>query len=370
MLSYLKRNPRLVLLVVIFTLAFKISLFVFVYPSSGVHESTGEPLPDSLSMAGVFGVEEELKNDPRGPARELLVTEYGALAVFDDGVALWGTKPVAEVWSFHGLEGPVAAGVTVDGAQIVLAVDGRGLFSGSTRWMVLDGVTGQLVAEHRAQESPSDLVSLLTDDARLVLSEDDRVTARALKDDQELWSLGLRKECGDPEIQAVGGTVVMVAACGDEIHLTGLAAESGQKKWEHRWPGVVVPELLPLTPRTVPGGPEDPVERIVRGELADGYVMFGRGEVFDRARGQEYLPPQTELDKAPAYVVLIEDLQDADARLVLQSAHVMLEEGLIDLEKLEEECLLVDGRLPMSVHDWGGDPRMMVADLDAVLSKA
>ncbi|WP_285729950.1 hypothetical protein [Nocardiopsis sp. ATB16-24] len=366
----MKRNLLLVLPVVIFALVLKVYLFIFVYPSSGSHESTGETLLYSLSMAGVLDAKEELKDDPRGPVRELLVTEYGALAVFDDGVALWGTKPVAEVWSFHGLEGPVAAGVTADGAQIVLAADGGGLLSGSTRWMVLDGVTGQLVAEHRAQESPSDLVSLLTNDARLLLSEKGQVTARGLKDDQELWSMGPWEECGEPEIQAVGDTVAIVAACGDEIRLTGLAAESGQKKWEYRWPGAVVPELLLLTPRTVPGGADDPVERLVRGDLADGYVMFGRGEVFDRARGQEYLPPQTEMEKAPAYVVLIEDLQDADARLVLQSAHVMLEEGLIDLEELEEESLLVDGQLPISVHDWGGDPRMMVADLNTLLSEA
>ncbi|MCP3014439.1 PQQ-like beta-propeller repeat protein [Nocardiopsis dassonvillei] len=334
----------------------------------GRHETTGEELPSSLSLAAVAEVEENLEEDPRGPARDLLTTEQGVLAVFDDGVALFGTDPVAEVWSLRDLGGPVAAGVTADGDQIVLAQEGPGPFSGRTRWAVLAEATGQVVAEEWAQGSPDELVALLATDSRLVLDEDGRVTARALEDDRELWSLEPQQSCGKPEVRIVGDTVAMTSLCGGEVRLSGVSAETGETEWEHTWPGDALPDMHILTPRTVPGDQADPVERIVRGDLADGYVLFGRGEVFDRARAQEYLPPQADPDEVPAHVVLVEDLQDTEARLVLQAGHVFLEEGLVDEEELDEAGLLVDGRLPVSPQEWGGDPRMMIDDLDALLS--
>ncbi|WP_435110838.1 hypothetical protein [Nocardiopsis synnemataformans] len=334
----------------------------------GRHESTGEELPSSLSLAAVAEVEESLEEDSRGPLEELLTTEHGVLAVFDDGVALFGTDPVIEVWSLRDLGGPVAAGVTADGGQVVLAQEGAGPFSGRTRWAVLDEATGQTVADHWAQESPDELVAHLATDSRLVLAEGGRVTARALEDDRELWSLEPSQTCEEPEVKVVGGTVTMASLCGDEVRLSGVSAETGEPVWEHTWPGNALPDMHILTPRTVPGGQEDPVERIVRGDLAGGYVLFGQGEVFDRARAREYLPPQADPDEALAHVVLVEDLQDADARLVLQAGHVFLEEGLVDEEELDEVGLLVDGQLPVSTQEWDGDPRMMIDDLDALLA--
>ncbi|NKZ00254.1 hypothetical protein [Nocardiopsis alborubida] len=334
----------------------------------GRYESTGEELPSSLSLAAAAEVEENLAEDPRGPVSDLLTTERGVLAVFDDGVALFGTDPVTEVWSLQDLGGPVSAGVTADGSEIVLAQEGQGPFSGHTRWAVLAEATGQVISEDWAQESPDELVALLATDSRLVLGENGRVTARALEDDRELWSLEPQQSCGKSEVKVIGDTVATVSLCGGEVRLSGVSAETGETEWERTWSGDALPDMHLLTPRTVPGGRSDPVERIVRGDLADGYVLFGRGEVFDRARAQEYLPPQTDLDEVPAHVVLVEDLQDADARLVLQAGHVFLEEGLIDREELDEAGLLVDGRLPLSPQEWEGDPRMMIDDLDAVLS--
>jgi hypothetical protein len=334
----------------------------------GRHESTGEELPSSLSSAAVGEVEESLEGDSRGPVGEFLITEHGVLAVFDDGVALFGTDPVAEVWSLRDLGGPVAAGITADGGRVVLAQEGPGLLSGRTRWAVLDEATGRIVAEHWAQESPDELVALLATGSRLVLAESGRVTARTLQDDRELWSLEPSQACEEHEVQVLEGTVTIASACGDEVRLSGVSSETGETEWEHTWPGNTLPDMHLLTPRTIPGGPEDPVERIVRGDLADGYVLFGRGEVFDRARAREYLPPQADPDEAPAHVVLVENLQDADARLVLQAGHVFLEEGLVDREELDEAGLLIDGGLPVSPQEWDGDPRMMVDELAALLS--
>ncbi|MCK9870896.1 PQQ-binding-like beta-propeller repeat protein [Nocardiopsis dassonvillei] len=337
-------------------------------PFPGRHETTGEELPSSLSLASAAEVEESLHEDPRGPVRELLTTEQGVLAVFDDDVALFGTDPVTEVWSLQDLGGPVSAGVTADGSQIVLAQEGPGPLSGHTRWAVLTEATGQVVSEDWAQESPDELVALLAADSRLVMGENGRVAARALEDGRELWSLEPQQSCGKPRIKVVGDTVAMASLCGGGVRLSGVSAETGEMEWEHTWSGDALPDMHLLTPRTVPGGQSDPVERIVRGDLADGYVLFGRGEVFDRARAQEYLPPQTDLDEAPAHVVLVEDFQDADARLVLQAGHVFLEEGLIGREELDEAGLLVNGRLPLSPQEWDGDPRMMIDDLNAALS--
>ncbi|GAA1437923.1 hypothetical protein GCM10009602_04770 [Nocardiopsis tropica] len=335
----------------------------------GTHETTGADLPHALSFTGVAEVEAHLETDRRGPTHELLTTENGVLAVFDEGVALFGTDPVAEIWNRTGLDGPVAAGITADGKRAVLAHAGSGWFRG-TRWSLLDVETGENIASHRADEPPPALVASLTADARLASPGDGRVEARSLEGDDVLWSYAPEDACDGAVSRVVGETLAVVAVCGDRVHLVGLEATTGEPVWEHSWPGTVLPEMHPLTPWTVPGGPADPVERIVRGEMADGYVLFGRGAVFDRGQAQEFLPPQAAPGEAPAHVVLLEDLQDADARLMLQAGHVMVEDGLVGLDELDREGLLVDGDLPMSAQEWDGDPRILLGALQAVLADA
>lgn len=365
------KRPLMFLASAVF-LALVLMAFAFGLPGSfpGSHASTGEELPTSFSFVGASQVEEKMEEERRGPVRDILVTGHGVLAVLDDEIALFGTDPVSEVWSLRELDSPVAAGVSADGEQIVLAQGGQGLFSSRTHWAVLDEATGRVVAEHRAEETPDELVALLTSEARLTLEGNGQVTAHALEDDREMWFREPVDTCEESEVRVVGSTIVIASVCGEEVRLAGLVAETGQTEWEHSWPGSVLPELYPLTSRTIPGGPADPVERIVRGDLADGYVLFGRGSVFDQGQAQEFLPPQSAPSESPAHVVLLEDLQDAEARLMLQAGHVMVEDGLVALEELDREGLLVDGELPMSTREWGGDPRILLGALQAVLSDA
>ncbi|MFL1431079.1 hypothetical protein ACJOT3_23955 [Nocardiopsis sp. frass1] len=69
-------------------------------------------------------------------------------------------------------------------------------------------------------------------------------------------------------------------------------------------------------------------------------------------------------------MVVAQDRQDARARLILRSGHRMLEEGVVGVAVLEERNLLVEGRLPVALDEWEGDPRIMVSVLDEVLADA
>lgn len=338
----------------------------FLVTADGV-ERTGHELPGSVSLAGVAGVEAAVAGDPRGPVRDLLVTRRGVVAVFDDEIALYETDTAAQVWS-HRRSGPWSAGLTADGKRIVLAREG-GILPG-TRWTVLDAVTGETVASHRSDTGPEELTSMLTSRARVAFTEDGGVQAFSLDTDEELWEAPLDGGCTDTRGVALAWTVVVAAACEGEVRLLSVEAETGSLTVERSWAGTRVPELALLTERTVPGGPDDPVESVITEDLAEEYALFAQGGVVDSLHAGAYLPERAVGDRPPSLVVVAEDRQDARARMILRSGRWMLEEGVVEAAELEARNLLVDGRLPVSLDEWDGDPRIMISILDEVLTDA
>ncbi|WP_344077402.1 PQQ-binding-like beta-propeller repeat protein, partial [Nocardiopsis metallicus] len=292
------------------------------------------------------------------------------LVVFDDAIAHFDTGSVREMWSRFDFGGSIAAGVTADGERVVLAHEGAGLFSGQTRWMVLESQTGESVAAHWSKKSPADLVSVLAAHSRIEFSDDGRVTAYSLDEDRQLWSYdGPGEGCADSAAEAVGMRVALVSVCGDQVKLVELSAETG-RLWDARsWAGTEVPELLPLTPRTVPGSSTDPVRSLVNGGWVDGYVQQAEGAHIDRDTSSlGYFPPQSESDQLPGHVLLVEDAQNARGRFALAAAELFLEEGLVSLGEVEEAVPLVNGGLPGSTQEWGTGDLVMGGNLQALLN--
>ncbi len=329
---------------------------------AGKFASSDHEAPEWLILDEADQVVELLEDDPRGPVRELSTTNNGVLAVFDEAVALFGTAPVVEVWSRHDLGGATAAGVTADRERVVVAYEGSALLSGRTRWLVLEADTGKVIDAHWTAEAPQGVVSVLTAEARVVLSDDGRVEARSLDEDRELWSHD--QGCENTEVAAVGARVTVVGVCGDEVRSVELSADTGTVLESRSWPGTETPELLALTPTTIPGGVDDPVERLLGGEWAEGYLDL------DDALGEaDYLPPRVGDDRAPARLLLIEDPQDAQNRFALEVAGLFLEQGTIDPEDLEEAGLMVDGALPDTLQGWDTGVDLQSARLHELLTE-
>lgn len=336
----------------------------------GEFETSGISDPGRLKFTNVAEVVDVLEGDPRGPVRDLVTTDRGVLVVFDDAIAHFDTGSVREMWSRFDFGGSIAAGVTADGERVVLAHEGAGLFSGQTRWMVLESQTGESVAAHWSKKSPADLVSVLAAHSRIEFSDDGRVTAYSLDEDRQLWSYdGPGEGCADSAAEAVGMRVALVSVCGDQVKLVELSAETG-RLWDARsWAGTEVPELLPLTPRTVPGSSTDPVRSLVNGGWVDGYVHQAEGAHIDRDTSSlGYFPPQSESDQLPGHVLLVEDAQNARGRFALAAAELFLEEGLVSLGEVEEAVPLVNGGLPGSTQEWGTGDLVMGGNLQALLN--
>ncbi|WP_017583708.1 outer membrane protein assembly factor BamB family protein [Nocardiopsis valliformis] len=336
----------------------------------GDFETSGISDPGRLKFTNVAEVVDVLEGDPRGPVRDLVTTDRGVLVVFDDAIAHFDTGSVREMWSRFDFGGSIAAGVTADGERVVLAHEGAGLFSGQTRWMVLESRTGESVAAHWSKESPADLVSVLAADSRIEFSDNGRMTAYSLDEGRALWTYGGPGEgCADSAVEAVGMRVALVSVCGDQVKLVELSAESG-RLWDSRsWSGTEAPELLPLTPRTVPGSNTDPVEILVNGDWADGYVQNAEGAHIDRDTSSlGYFPPQAEPDQLPAHILLVEDAEDAGNRFALASAELFLEEGVVSLGEVGDTVSLIDGKLPGSTQEWDTGEIIQSGDLRALLN--
>jgi hypothetical protein len=319
----------------------------------GSLEVSEEADPGELSFVGAMEVERHLEDDPRGPALKLLTTKQGVLAVFEEDVALFGTDPVEEIWNYSNLGGQPAAGVTADGEQVVLAFEGTGLFSHQARWLLLESSSGETIAAHWSDFPPDVLVEALGASARLMYSGDGQVEARSLDRDQELWQRELGVACENVHIVAVGSIFTLAMSCDGEVRLVGMAADTGELQYEYSWTGEDLPELLPLTNWTIPGAEEDPLDRVIRGNGDEQYLLMTGSGVDTSFSALEYFPQPSGDEQIPDFVVLIEDPVEAEYRMILASGHLFLERGLVDPETLEEEGLLIEGELPKFGQEWG-----------------
>lgn len=354
--------PSLIAVTVLLVALLGAALGVLPAYLAGKFASSDHEAPEWLILDDADRVVELLEDDPRGPVRELSTTNDGVLAVFDEAVALFGTAPVVEVWSRHDLGGATAAGVTADRERVVVAYEGSALLSGRTRWLVLEADTGKVIDAHWTAEAPQDVVSVLTAEARIVLSDDGRIEARSLEEDRELWSHD--QGCENTEVAAVGARVTVVGVCGDKVRSVELSAGTGTVLESRSWPGTETPELLALTPTTIPGGADDPVERLLDGEWAQGYLDLG--DVLGEA---DYLPPRVEEGRTPTRLLLIEDPQDAQNRFALEIAGLFLEQGTIHPEDLQEAGLTVDGALPDTLQGWDTGVDLQSARLHDLLTE-
>ncbi|WP_150236781.1 hypothetical protein [Nocardiopsis quinghaiensis] len=312
----------------------------------------------------------------------------GAVLVLEHGVVSVGIDPFKERWFYRGEDLLAETLMTPNGEKAVLFFGAEEAHEDALRVVVIDTLSGNVESSYDAQETGNREFGL-SNRARLVLSGEGIVEARSLLGDESLWSFDPAGDCTggkaeEVQIESINDTVSIFSTCLGEgrVSVSGIDSASGNVLWGYGWDGTELPRTFSFSAMTVAGGEDDPIRAIVGNEFDGQYSLIsgrtGRSgsAIFwtagDSLEGYIQAPNDTN-GVTPENVVIFDSEQELNARLILQTAHRLYEEGEIARQELDEEVLLVGGddkeggRLPMTPDGWAGGANAKISALHDII---
>ncbi|MFD6951023.1 MULTISPECIES: hypothetical protein [unclassified Nocardiopsis] len=344
-----------------------------------------------FTMDEVAAVEEFLEDDSRGPVSGLVPTASGVLALFEDGVASFDVDPVAEAWHLE-TSGPVHdVSVGVNGKNVLLR---HGADLGPlprNRTMLLDVSNGRVIESSTGWGETVPGETHLMREVWVTAESEGVLVARSLADSDVVWERDLAGTCSsgsvdDVDLASAGIQLLVAYACVEDgsSHAAMLDGNTGDPFWEESWQDASAPRVHAVHEHTVPGGPDDPIARMLNEGLSGGFLFVYGSE----ANGvKPFLPepwrsapgvgdyadePLQDFEEAPHEIVLHSSPRAHMHDLVLvQAARWLAEDESVPFSKEDiDDSLLIDGELVQNPDQWRTGADGYIGALEDELAEA
>jgi hypothetical protein len=239
------------------------------------------------------------------------------------------------------------------------------------RTAALDAGSGSVVDAYDTWgEVPSE--GLLLRDVWVTADPEGVLVAHPFSDDGDPWERDLSDGCssgGVDEIELESGETQLFVSytCVDDgsARLEGISAGSGRVPWNYGWENATAPRIHVLEEHSVPGGPGDPIERMLDEGLSGAYAFFAAGDPSSEPIHPEpwrsapgiaaYMDaPLQDLHTASREIVVHTSTPNAlHDRLLVQVARWLAEDDGVPFSKDDiDESLLIDGALAENTRQW------------------
>ncbi|WP_017606668.1 hypothetical protein [Nocardiopsis alkaliphila] len=344
-----------------------------------------------LTASEVETVTEFLTDSQRGSATELVTTGSGVLALFENEVVSFGVDPVAEAWSYE-ISGPVRdVSIGPSGETILLRRDaGLGPVD-RERSMLLDSSDGRVIESYTAWGEAASGAGHLLREVWVTAEPEGILVARRLSDGDVAWQHDLTETCSsgsadDIDLASAGIQLLVAYTCVEDgsAHATMIADHTGDPFWEESWADTPAPQVHVVHEHTVPGGPDDPISRMLNEELSGGF-LFVYGSELDGV--EPFLPepwrsapgvgdyaeePLQDLREAPQEIILHSSPRGKmNDLLVVQAARWLAGDNGVPFTKEDiDGSLMIDDELVQNPNQWSTGQSGYVSALTEELAEA
>ena len=344
-----------------------------------------------LTASEMEAVEEFLAGSQRGAATQLVTTGSGVLALFENEVASFGVDPVAEAWSYEISDSVRDVSVGPSGETVLVRSDaGLGPVD-RERTTLLNSKDGREIESYTAWGEAVSGAGHLLREVWVSAEPEGMLVARRFSDGDVAWQQDLTETCSSGNVDDVqlasAGTQLLVAyTCVEDAsaHAAMIADHTGHAFWEESWADTPAPQVHVVHEHTVPGGPDDPISRMLDEELSGG-VLFVHGSELNGV--EPFLPepwnsapgvggyaeePLQDFREAPQEIILHSSPRGKmNDLLVVQAARWLAGADGVPFAKEDiDGSLLIDDEIVQNPNQWSTGQSGYVSALTEELAEA
>ncbi|WP_147453815.1 hypothetical protein [Nocardiopsis sp. Huas11] len=160
--------------------------------------------------------------------------------------------------------------------------------------MLLNSSDGRVIGSYTTWGEPVSGTGHLLREVSVTAEPEGILAGRRYSDGDVAWQRDLTETCtsgsvDDVQLASAGNQLLVAYTCVEDgsAHAAMVADHTGHSFWVESWADAPAPRVHVVHAHTVPGGPDDPISRMLDEELSGGFA-FVHGSELNRV--EPYLP--------------------------------------------------------------------------------